>query len=245
MSSDHRVLILGATGRTGGRVLTRLLEQGVAVRAIVRSPSRLPAEVTAHPLLDVVVADLVTLPAEDLAAHLDGYDTVVSCLGHTISVRGIFGPPRDLVVGAVHRLRDAVQARPPAVPVRLILMSSVSVNLPDRADTRRGSAERAYLAGLRAVLPPARDNQRAADFLLHEVGRDDPRLHWAAVRPDTLVEGDDAAFAVPETLVASIWRPDRTRMAQVAHFMSDLVTDDRTWQRWSGRMPVVVDATSG
>ena len=34
----HHVLILGATGRTGGRVLTQLLDRGVAVRAIVRPP---------------------------------------------------------------------------------------------------------------------------------------------------------------------------------------------------------------
>lgn len=242
MTSDHRVLIFGATGRTGGRVLTRLLEQDVAVRAIVRSPSRLPAGVTADPLLDLVVAEVSTLTSRELAGHLVGCDTVVSCLGHNISARGLFGPPRDLVVGTVRRVRDAVQARPPADPVRLILMSSVSVNLPDRADSRRGSAERAYLAALRAVLPPARDNQRAADVLLREVGPDDPHLQWVAVRPDTLVEGDDAPFTLHETPVASIWRPDRTRMSQVAHVICDLVTDDGAWQQWRGRMPVLVDA---
>lgn len=33
------VLLLGATGRTGARVLGRLLERGVPVRALVRSAS--------------------------------------------------------------------------------------------------------------------------------------------------------------------------------------------------------------
>jgi nucleoside-diphosphate-sugar epimerase len=242
MTTDHRVLLLGATGRTGGRVLTRLLEQDVAVRALVRSPSRLPAGVTAHPLLDVVVADIGTLSTVALAGHLDGCDTVVSCLGHNVSLRGLFGPPRDLVAGAVRRVREAAQGRPTADPVRLVLMSSVSVNLPDRADSRRGNAERAYLAALRAVLPPVRDNQQAADILLHEVGADDPQLQWVAVRPDTLIEGDDAPFALHDTLVASIWRPDRTRMSQVAHVICDLVTDDGAWQQWRSRMPVLVDA---
>jgi nucleoside-diphosphate-sugar epimerase len=244
MTTDRRVLLLGATGRTGGRVLTRLLERGVAVRALVRSPSRLPAGVTAHPLLDVVVVDIVTLSSVELAGHLDGCDTAISCLGHNVSARGLFGPPRDLVVGAVRRIRDAAQGRPPAEPLRLIVMSSVSVNLPDRADSRRGSGERVYLAALRAVLPPVRDNQRAADVLLHEVGPDDPHLQWVAVRPDTLIEGDDAPFALHDTLVASIWRPDQTRMSQVAHLVCDLVTDDEAWQRWRGRMPVLVDAGS-
>ena len=63
----------------------------------------------------------------------------------------------------------AVRALQPARPVRLILMSSVSVNRPGGADTRRGAVERAVLWMLRGLVPPARDNQRAADFL-HEVG---------------------------------------------------------------------------
>jgi hypothetical protein len=118
------------------------------------------------------------------------------------------------------------------------------VNLPEHGDARRGSGERAYLGALRAVLPPARDNQRAADFLAHEVGPEDGQLQWVAVRPDTLIEGDVDEYVVHDTLVASIFKPDRTRMAHVAHFMCELVTDDTTWERWRGRMPVVVDAPS-
>ena len=44
------VLVLGGTGRTGGRVLPQLLERGVEVRAIVRSAERLPAGVAGNPL---------------------------------------------------------------------------------------------------------------------------------------------------------------------------------------------------
>jgi uncharacterized protein YbjT (DUF2867 family) len=242
MHTDHRVLIVGATGRTGRRVLTALLERGVPVRAIVRSAARLPVDVVDDPGLEVIEGDLLSMSARELADHADGCDTFISCLGHTISPRGLFGPPRDLVARAVRRLHETVEARPPATPVRLVLMSSVSVNRPERADTRRGRGERAYLAALRAVLPPARDNQQAADYLVHRVGADDPHLQWVVVRPDTLVEGDDDAYAVHDALVASIRHPDRTRMTQVAHFMCDLVTDDSTWQHWRGQMPVVVDA---
>jgi uncharacterized protein YbjT (DUF2867 family) len=241
MSTDHRVLLLGGTGRTGSRVLTQLLDRQVPVRAIVRSAQRLPATAAGHPLLEVVEADLLTMPTAALVAHLDGCDTVISCLGHTISARGLFGAPHLLVERSIRRVHEAIEVRPPAAPVRLILMSSVSVHLPDRADTRRGRGERAYLGALRAVLPPARDNQRAADLLAREVGTADPHLQWVAVRPDTLVEGDVSAYDVHETLVASIFRPDHTRMANVAHLMGELATDDATWQRWRGRMPVVVD----
>jgi hypothetical protein len=46
---------------------------------------------------------------------------------------------------------------------------------------------------------------------------------------------------VSESLVASILKPDSTRMAQVALFMCELATDDSTWQRCSGRLQVIVD----
>ena len=250
MDASPRVLILGATGRTGGRVLTQLLERGVPVRAIVRSTSRLPVGSVGDPLLDVVQADLLALPPEALAGYLAGCDTVISCLGHTISVRGILGPPHALVRRAMRLVRQAVEtsqrgqtaAGQPAAPVRVILMSSVSVNQPGHADARRGRGERAYMWGMRALLPPARDNQRAADLLVHEVGSADVNLEWVIVRPDTLTEGGVAEYRVHEALVSSLFKPDRTRMSQVAHFICELATDDATWQRWRSRMPVIVDA---
>ncbi len=66
MDATRRVLVLGATGRTGGRVVAQLLDRGVAVRAIVRSADRLPEDVAGHPLLEVVEADLLTMPTADL-----------------------------------------------------------------------------------------------------------------------------------------------------------------------------------
>ena len=62
------------------------------------------------------------------------------------------------------------------------------------------------------------------------------------VRPDTLTEGDLAEYTVHDHLVASLARPDSTRMAQVADFMCQLALDQDTWQRWAGQMPVIVDA---
>lgn len=245
MEPTPRVLLLGATGRTGGHVLTQLLERGTAVRVIVRSAERLPAGATGDPRLEVLEADLLTMPLAELVAQLDGCDTVISCLGHSINPRGILGPPFRLVEQAVRRVHEAIEVRPPADPVRLILMSSVSVNRPAHADARRGSGERAYLWVLRVLLPPARDNQRAADFLAREVGTLDPTLQWVVVRPDTLTAGDVGPYALHESLVASIAKPDRTRIAQVAHFMAELATDEATWQRWRGLMPVIVDEAPG
>ena len=223
-------------------MLTQLLERGVPVRAVVRSAERLPAGAAGNPLLAVVEADLMARPIDRLAADLDGCSTVISCLGHTISFRGVFGQPRNLVEQAVHSIRRAAETRDNATALRLILMSSVSVNQPDQADARRGRGERAALAVMRRVLPPARDNQRAADWLAHEVGPADSGLEWVAVRPDVLHEGESLGYTVHEGLVTSLFAPGHTRRAAVAQFMCDLATDDALWQRWRGRMPAIVDA---
>jgi uncharacterized protein YbjT (DUF2867 family) len=241
MSVTPRVLVLGGTGRTGSQVLTQLLDRDVPVLAIVRSADRLPAAAVGHAQLTVVEADPLALTVEELARHLDGCDTVISCLGHTISPKGILGPPRDLVERAVRSVHAAASASAPARPVRLILMSSVSVNQPHHADTRRGRGERAYMGLMRAAVPPARDNQRAADFLTLELGSSDRALEWVIVRPDTLRDGAVREYEVTGELVASLFRPESTRMAQVAHFMCELATDDAHWQQWRGRMPVIID----
>ena len=238
------VLVLGGTGRTGGRVLEQLLSRGVNVRAIVRSAGRLPMGVAANPALTVIEADLLSMSDDDLRRHVAGCDAVISCLGHNINLKGVFGPPRDLVTQAVERVFAAARSLRPAEPVKLILMSTVSVNRPNRLDMRRGAGERAVLAVLRGLVPPARDNQTAADFLLDEVSARDPFVRWVAIRPDTLRDGGVTEYVLHEGLVASLAKPDDTNMANVAHFMCELVEDAALFGTWAGKMPVIVNAAS-
>ena len=242
MPTPQTVLLLGATGRTGRQALRQLLDRGLKVRAIVRSGARLPPEVAGHPGLAVIEASLLDLPDEALRRHLEGCAAVVSCLGHVLSLAGVFGPPRDLVTRATARLCRAIEANGPAAPVRLVLMSSVSVHRSGGLDARRGALERAVLWVLRGLVPPARDNQRAADLLLTGIGPDHPAVQWVVVRPDSLLEGEASAYALHEGLVDGLFTPGRTRMASVAHFMCELVTDPAAWARWRSRLPVIVDA---
>jgi len=237
------VLLLGGTGRTGGRVLQQLLGRGIHVRAVVRSAERLPAGVTDDPQLTVVEADLLSLSAAQVKEQVDGCDAVISCLGHTISAQGIFGKPRDLVTRSVERVYRAIRELRPAQPARLILMSSVSVNRPGGLDTRRGQLEKAGLWTLRGLVPPARDNQRAADFLHDVVEPADPHVQWVVVRPDTLKDGDVTEYAVHEGLVNSLSRAGETNRANVAHFMCELATDVEAWAAWRGKLPVIVNAS--
>jgi uncharacterized protein YbjT (DUF2867 family) len=237
------VLLLGGTGRTGRCVLEQLLSRGINVRAIVRSAERLAADAADHPNLTVVVADLVSLRDEQVGEQVDGCDVVISCLGHTTSAQGIFGPPRDLVCRSVKRVYRATRELRPAQPVKLVLMSSVSVNRPGGLDTRRGRFERAVVWTLRGLVPPARDNQRAADFLHDVIEAADPYAQWVVVRPDTLKEGDVTEYALHEGLVDSLFRPGETNMANVAHFICELATNPEAWAAWQGRLPVIVNAT--
>lgn len=235
------VLLLGGTGRTGGRVLELLLQRGVHVRAVVRSAARLPAGTAGDPLLSVTEADLPSLGDRELAGLALGCDAVVSCLGHVVSLRGIYGPPRDLVTHTARRVCRTIAADRPDRPVRFVLMSSVSVNDPGGQHSHRGTFERLALCVLRALVPPARDNQRAADFFVHDIGAGNASVEWAVVRPDTLREGDVTAYALHEGLVDSLFRPGATNMANVADFMCRLVTDDGAWAAWRDRLPVIVN----
>ena len=244
MTTKHTVLLVGGTGRTGRRVLEQLLSCDISVRAIVRSADRLPKGAAQHPGLELIEADLLSLSDEDLLGYVRGCDAVISCLGHVLSLKGIFGRPRDLVMQATRRLCRAIVAAQPTTPVKFVLMSSVSVNQPAGRDTRRGAFEKGVVWMLRAVLPPARDNQEAADFLCESVGTSSLFVQWAAVRPDTLLEGDVSEYTLHENLVSSLFRPDSTNMANVAHFMCELVSSDVVWARWSGKLPVIVNATN-
>jgi nucleoside-diphosphate-sugar epimerase len=242
MPAQQTVLLVGATGRTGRRVLQQLLARGVRVRAIVRARDKLPPEVAGSPDLTVIEASLPSLPDAELRRHLRGCDAVVSCLGHVVSLAGIFGPPRDLVASATARLCREIEALRPPAPVKLVLMTSVSVHRGGGLDARRGSLERALLSMLRAAVPPVRDNQRAADFLLREIGPDHAFVQWVVVRPDSLLEGEVSEYALHEGLVDGLFAPGRTNMASVAHFMCELVTNPEAWARWRGKLPVVTNA---
>lgn len=241
--TEQTVLLVGSTGRTGRQVLEQLLARGINVRAIARSRHKLPTDLTGNPNLTVIEADLLSLRDEDLQCQVSGCDAVISCLGHVVSVRGVFGPPYDLVTRATMRLCRAIETLQPAAPVKFILMSSVSVNRPHGLDTRRGAFEKAAVWLLRALLPPARDNQRAADFLIRNYTAPSPYVEWTVVRPDSLLEGDVSEYELHEGHANSLFSPGRTNMANVAHFMCDLVTDPNTWATWNGKLPVIVNAS--
>jgi hypothetical protein len=49
-------------------------------------------------------------------------------------------------------------------------------------------------------------------------------------------------YSLHDGLVSSLFAPDSTNMANVAHFMCELATDSKTWDDWKGKLPVIINA---
>ncbi len=80
-----KILILGATGRTGRIFTHKALEEGHTVTAYVRNPDKALALLGAHQNLTVIPGTLDD--AERLAAAASGQDVMVSTLGQKATVR--------------------------------------------------------------------------------------------------------------------------------------------------------------
>ena len=99
---------------------------------------------------------------------------------------------------------------------------------------------------LRLLLPPHVDNEKAADYLRIRIGQNDGTLEWAAVRPDNLINEDEVTdYEVHSSPIRSaIFDAGVTSRINVGHFMADLITDNDTWNKWKGQMPVIYNKAS-
>jgi nucleoside-diphosphate-sugar epimerase len=235
-------LVVGASGATGLRLVEQLLERGQRVRIVVRSAAKLPASVTHHEKASVIEASVLDLSDADVSRHVRGCDALASCLGHTLSFTGMFGAPRRLVTDATRRLCGAVKANAPGKPVKFVLMNTAGNSNRD-LDEPISFGQQCVIWLLRLLLPPHADNENAADFLRAEIGQNDAAIEWAVVRPDGLRHDNEVTeYQVHASPTRSaIFDAGSTSRINVAHFMAELITDDHTWSRWRGQMPVIYD----
>lgn len=234
------VLVVGASGATGRLLVAQLLEGGNWVKIIVRTKTNLPDYLEGHSRLTVIQASVLQLSDEEMVAHAKGCDAIASCLGHTLSWKGIYGHPRRLVTEAVARLCKAVKANRPEQPVRFVLMNTTGNRNRDLNEPI-SLAQKAIIGLLRLLLPPHVDNEQAADFLRTQIGQKDPLIEWAAVRPDTLVDAAEVTDydLHPSPIRSALFDAGKTSRINVAHFMAALITDDAIWSKWKGQMPVI------
>lgn len=235
-------LVVGATGATGRLLVQELLARGQEVRALVRAPEKLPQAVRDHPGLTAVQGSILGMDDAELTRAMAGCRTVASCLGHTMSLGGVFGPPYRLVTEATRRLCRAMGEKDPGQPGRFVLMNTAANRGPLTGEAVPW-AEAAVLGALRVLMPPHRDNERAAAYLRQGAGNEDGAPQWVVVRPDTLVDRAQVSDYVvhPSPTRSPIFDPGRTSRINVAHFMAELIEDSGLWAQWQGRMPVIYD----
>ena len=154
------------------------------MKVMVRSLDGLPAGWAGRERLAVVHASVLDLDDEQMSEHVRGCDAVVSCLGHNLSFKGLFGPPRRLVTDATRRLCDAAKAGGAKTRIKFILMNSTGCRNHDLNEPVSW-AQRVVVGFLRLLLPPHADNEEAGDYLRVEVGQDDEAIEWVVVRPDS------------------------------------------------------------
>ncbi len=234
------VLVVGASGATGRLLVQHLLSRGQTVKVIVRSPDKLPEEIKQQGRLSEIHASIVDLSDVELAQHVKGCVAVASCLGHNLSWKSIYGHPRRLVTDATRRLCDAIKVNKAERPTKFVLMNTAGNSNRDLNEPR-SLGERAVIGLIRLLLPPHVDNERAADYLRVRIGRDDKAIEWVVVRPDTLIDEDKITeYEVhPSPVRSAIFSAGRTSRINVGDFMASLITDDESWNRWRGRMPVI------
>lgn len=233
-------LIVGATGATGQHVVAELLQRGEHVKVIARTESNLPENTATHQNLTVVRATLLDMSDEEMQRQVEDCQAVVSCLGHRLSFKGIYGQPRRLVTDATRRLCRAIAANQPEKPVKFILMNTTGNRNRDLNETV-SLGEQVVIGLIRVLLPPQLDNEKAADFLRTQIGQENRQIRWVAVRPDNLINEDTVTpyDIVPSPSRSAIFNPGKTSRINVAHFMADLLTNDALWTKWQGQMPVI------
>lgn len=233
-------LVVGASGATGKHLVEQLVNMGQSVKVIVRLSSKIPDAWIRHDKVVIIRRNISEINVQEMAAYIKNCQGVVSCLGHNMTLAGIFGKPRKLVTDAVKLICAAIKENTPDTPVRFVLMNT-SGNRNEDVDEQVSMGQRLVVALIRALVPPHADNENAADFLRTSIGQNHPLIEWVAVRPDSLIDQDKVTeyevFASPTR--SAIFDPGKTSRINVGHFMAKLILDDDLWHQWNGQMPVV------
>lgn len=198
-----RVLVIGATGGTGRRLVEQALERGWTVTALVRDPGRLP---TRHDRLTILTGDALDEASVDAAVR--GQDAVVSALGH----RRYLGPTR-ILSGATRLVLNSMETH--GVP-RFVCETSMGIG--DSA----GRMGLLYTLFVVPVILPFYFWDKARQERLIAASA----VEWVIVRPGALTNGEKRGVRREGRDVGSFLWTVRISRADVAAFMLDQLTSD-------------------
>jgi len=202
-SNPSRILIVGATGGTGRRLVAQALERGFVVTALVRDPSRLPVE---HPRLTVLRGDVLDGGSVEVAMR--GQEAVLCALGH----KRFFGLTRILSEGTRNILR-AMEAH----GVRR-LVCETTLGLGDSAG-RMGLYYTLFVIPL--ILPFYFWDKTRQERLIAE-----SQAEWVIVRPGVLTQGGPQGRFRHGPRVGNFVSTVRISRADVADFMLNQLASD-------------------
>jgi nucleoside-diphosphate-sugar epimerase len=232
-----KTLVFGASGATGKLVVSQLLERNLSAKIVVRESAIIPLTIAENKNIEIVKGDIDDLNADQIQKLMLDCDSIVCCLGHNISFKGMFGQPYNLVVNAVKKITAATISSDTAK--KFILMSTTAYTNRKQGE-RNSFGEKVIFSLLKIVLPPHRDNIRAGDHLVYGLGASNI-IEWVAVRPDSLFnEKNLSEYEICESKTRSpIFNSGKTSRINVSHFMVELLANDILWRKWKFKTPVI------
>lgn len=238
-----KVLVLGATGATGRLAVRQLINKNIKSKIVVRSLDKVPPPIRNNNLVECIVGNITEFDRGKNINLVDDCDAVISCLGHNITLKGMFGKPRMLVTTAIKNICEAL-TECKKDKVKIILMNTTA-NRNRRKKENYSSKDKAVLSILSLLLPPQKDNEKAAGYLAEIIGESNPLIEWTAVRPDTLIDEENVSnYQILESIKQSpVFNPGKTSRINVSHFMTELLTDEALWNKWKYKMPVIYNQT--
>lgn len=232
-----KTLVLGASGATGRLVVLQLIKKGISPKILIRPNAIIPKEISDHRDLEIVCGKINDFSTDQIKDLLKDCDSVISCLGHNVSFKGIYGRPHKLVFNAVKKVTDVFKES--GDQKKFILMSTTAYTDKEHGE-KETLKERIVFALLKILLPPHTDNVCSGNYLLKNI-KDSEKFEWVAVRPDSLFdEAEVSHYEVVNTKKRSpIFDSGKTSRINVAHFMADLLSNDKLWQTWKYQAPVI------
>jgi len=234
-----RVLILGATGATGSLVVRQLINKNVVVKAVIRSGSNKLDDLLNGDYLETIVGNISEFNLLKYIELINDCDSVICCLGHSITFKGLFGRPRMLVSDSIKNICEAI-SRTQKEKVKIILMNTTG-NMNRKIKENYSFADRLVISLLTFLLPPQKDNVEAAKHLSNEFWENNSKIEWIAVRPDTLInEENESEYEIIESPTRSpVFDAGKTSRINVSHFIAELLLNEKLWKMWKFRMPVI------
>lgn len=159
MNQHIKVALLGATGKAGNYLLTWLLHESYAVKALIRKPENYSFT---HPLLEVVEGDIKDL--QTARSLVQGCGTVLSMIGQK---------PDEVLISSLATANILLAMQEYSIK-RYILLSGIT---PDAPGDKKSEKVQQSSAWMRQTYPEVTaDKQKAYEFLVAS------NINWTMAR---------------------------------------------------------------